>query len=123
MSSNDPHQHADDSPSNFLSIMSKKCTVCDISKDLILGVIIMRGRTDKEIAKTLYCSYANPWVFRRRKCGRSGRLGPNEVEALSNTYSKIARRQESREWVVEVIYEHDWGEEVKLSGRSGQDST
>ena len=57
MSSNDPQQHADDSPSNFLSIMSKKCTVCDISKDLILAVIIMSGRTDKEIANCRFNMY------------------------------------------------------------------
>lgn len=62
--------------------------------DLILDVVVMRGRTDNELFTP---SCVNASIFMRQKCGRSGRQGPNKVEAL------LIRRKEGREQVVEFM--------------------
>jgi hypothetical protein len=69
----------------------------------------MSRRTHNEIVKNASLSYANSWVFIRRKSDRSGRLGLNEVDLIDTYESKIPRRQEGRERVVEVIYAHGIG--------------
>ena len=69
---------------------------------------MMSGTPDKEIAKT-------PLLFLCQSMGFQGTeveqkwVGPDKVEASSNVYSKVAHRQESCEWMVEVIYEYDIG--------------
>ena len=100
----------DESPSNFPSIMSKKCTVCDISEDLILGVIIMSGRRDNEIAKNPLPFLCQFMGFQEREVRQKWAAGPQRGRSLIGcVFEDTALRQESREWVVEVTYEYGIG--------------
>ena len=54
--------------------------VCIISKDLILGDIIMSGRTDDRIAKDSLLFLCQFMGFHEKEVGRSEWLGPTTLK-------------------------------------------
>ena len=63
-------------------------------------------RTDDGDSLPFLCQFMG---FHEKEVRQKRAAGPNDIEALWNTYSKIARRQEGRERVIEVIYAHRIG--------------